>query len=161
MWRRLVDAFRGLSVSPEHFELLFWRSWWGILLVQLTACASQWRYGDFTVVRDPSLGAGAPDTPAGGVKLLGFRKKFWLSVLAALSGLEEICRMVTRNMLRTCYAVCRTCSCMFTGFGVGRCDWNGSLLYLTCCLRGSGRCGHALTVDTKNNGCSEQSYSKL
>jgi len=32
---------------------------------------------------------------------------------------------------------------------------------VTCCLRGSGRCGQAHTADTKNDGCYEQSYSKL
>ena len=134
MWRRLVDECRGLSVSPELFELLFWRSWWGILLVQHTAGASQWCYGEFTVVRDPSVGTGAPQTPAGAVKLLGFREKVWLNVLAALSGLEEVCKMLKRNMLRTCYAVCWTCSCMFTGFGVGSFDWDGSLLYCNLLL---------------------------
>ena len=122
MFKRLVVAFRGLLASPEHFDLLFWRSWWGILLVQHTAGASQWRYGEFTVVRDPSLGAGAPETPAGAVKLLGFWEKVLLGVLAALSGLEDFCRMLTCDMLRTCYAVCRTCSCMFTIFGVRRFD---------------------------------------
>ena len=47
-------------------------------------------YGEFTVVRYPSFGTGAPQTPAGALKLLGFREKVWLSVLVALSGLEEV-----------------------------------------------------------------------
>jgi len=37
----------------------------------------------------------------------------------------------------------------------------GSCFILACYLRGSGLCGHARTGDPKNNGCSEQSYSKL
>jgi len=69
-------------------------------LVQHTGWTSHWRYGELTVAWDPSLGAGAPETPAGAVKLLGFREKVWLSVLAELSGLEEICRMLTRHMLK-------------------------------------------------------------
>ena len=126
---RPSNAFCDIPFSPEHFELLFWRSWWRILLVQHTASASQWRDGEFTTFSDPSVAAGAPETPAGALILLGFREKVWLSVLAALSGLEEVCRMLTRNMLSTCYAVCRPCSCVFTGFGVRRFDRHGPLLY--------------------------------
>jgi hypothetical protein len=62
------------------------------------------------VVRDRSLGAGAPHTPAGAVKLLGFREKVWLGVLAALSGLEEVCKMLKRNMLRMSAEPAPACS---------------------------------------------------